>query len=114
MSWSISTVPRRSTQILFEIGSVEAAVAYAQRLGNIPARRDAADNADFQQLTALVPVHANVENGTFLRTAPGFSVLAEGVAHATDALLRRETDADGAHEILVEYVVNFLGEDAVN
>ncbi len=103
-----------ATQVLFEIGSVEAAVAYAERLGNIPARRDAADNPDFQALTALVPVHANVENGTFLRTAPGFSVLAEGVARATDALLRQETDADGAHEILVEYVVNFLGDDAVN
>ncbi len=45
-----------ATKVVLEIGSVEADAAYASRLGNIPARRDAADNAEFQKLTALVPV----------------------------------------------------------
>ena len=100
-------------QVILELGSVKAGVAYSEQLGNIPGRRDAADDPDFQKLEALVPILANVENGTFLKTAPGFSVVAEGVARATEALLRQETDAAGAQEILVDYARNLLGDEAV-
>ena len=100
-------------KVLLELGSVDATVGYAERLGNIPGRRDAAQDPDFQKLTALVPIHANVDDGVFLKTATGFSVVSEGVARATEALLRKETDAAGAQEILVEYSRNLLGEDAV-
>ena len=100
-------------KILLELGTVKSEVAYAERLGNIPARRDAAEDPDFQKLTALVPILGDVENGTFLRTAAGFSAVSEGVARATEALLRKETDAAGAQEILVQYVSDVLGEDAV-
>jgi multiple sugar transport system substrate-binding protein len=88
-------------------------VDYAGLIGNIPARKDAADNKDFQALTELVPVLENVQNGTFLRSAPGYSVVSEGVARATEALLRRQTDAAGAQAILVKYVNDLLGDNAV-
>ena len=45
-------------KVLLEIGSVKADVAYAERLGNIPGRKDAAADPDFQKLKALVPVLA--------------------------------------------------------
>ena len=100
-------------QVLLELGSVEATVEYSKRLGNIPGRKDAAANADFQALTQLVPVHANAENGTFLKSGEGFSVVAEGVARATEALLRKETDGAGAQKILVDYSRELLGDEVV-
>ena len=100
-------------KVLLALSSVQATVAYAQFLGNVPARKDAADNKDFQALTELVPVLKNVENGTFLKTAPGFSVVSEGVARATDALLRKQTDAAGAQAILVKYAKDLLGNNVV-
>jgi multiple sugar transport system substrate-binding protein len=100
-------------KVLLALSSVDATVAYAQLLGNIPARKDAADNKDFQALTELVPVLKSVENGTFLKSAPGFSVVSEGVARATEALLRKQTDAAGAQAILVKYVKDLLGDNVV-
>ena len=100
-------------KVLLALSGVRATVAYAELLGNIPARKDAADDKDFQALTELVPVHKNVDNGTFLVSAPGFSVVSEGVARATEALLRRQTDAAGAQAILVKYVRDLLGDAVV-
>ena len=100
-------------KVLLEIGSVKADVAYAQRLGNIPGRKDAAADPEFQKLKALVPVLAGVDNGTFLKTTTGFSAVAEGVARATEAQLRKQTDAAGAQKILVDYVKDVLGDEAV-
>jgi multiple sugar transport system substrate-binding protein len=51
--------------------------------------------------------------GTYLKTAEGFSAVAEGVSRATEALLRKQTDAAGAQKILVDYVKEVLGDDAV-
>jgi multiple sugar transport system substrate-binding protein len=100
-------------KVLLALCSVDAMVAYAGLVGNIPARKDAADNKEFQALTELVPVLENVQNGTFLRSAPGYSVVSEGVARATEALLRRQTDAAGAQAILVKYVKDLLGDSVV-
>lgn len=114
--WAVnakSTNIDMATKLAIAMASVDATVAYATRIGNIPARVDAADNADFQALEALVPVHANLESGVFLRSATGFSAVAEGVARATEALLRKDTDAEGAQAILVEYVTDLLGDEAV-
>ena len=61
----------------------------------------------------LPSVHKNVDKGTFLVSAPGFSVVSEGVARATEALLRKQTDAAGAQAILVKYVRDLLGDAAV-
>jgi len=52
-------------------------------------------------------------NGVFLKQASGFGTIAEGVARATEALLRKETDAAGAQKILVDYVKETLGDDMV-
>jgi multiple sugar transport system substrate-binding protein len=82
-------------------------------VGNIPGRKDAANDPDFQKLTALMQVLAGVENGTFLRSAAGFSAVSEGVARATDALVRKQTDAAGAQKILVDYVRETLGDESV-
>ena len=101
-------------KVLLELGSVETTVAYAANLGNIPARKDAADNADFQKLAELVPVLKDAENGTYLKSGPGFTAVSEGVAKATEALLRKQTDAAGAQKILVDYVKQVLGDDQVN
>ena len=100
-------------KVLLALSSVHATVAYAQLVGNIPARKDAAEDKDFQALTELVPVLKNVENGTFLKSAPGFSVVSEGVARATEALLRKQTDAAGAQAMLVKYSQDLLGEKIV-
>ncbi len=100
-------------KVLLELGSVDTTVAYSANLGNIPARRDAADNKDFQALTELVPVLKDAENGTFLKSAEGFSAVSEGVARATEALLRKQTDAAGAQKILVDYIKQLLGDDKV-
>ncbi|MDM9623971.1 extracellular solute-binding protein [Rhizobium sp. S96] len=105
--------PELAKKVLLEIGSVAADVAYAKGIGNIPARKDATSDPEFQKLTALVPILGAVENGTFLKTAPGFSALQEGIARATEALLRKETDAAGAQKILVDYVSETLGDDMV-
>jgi multiple sugar transport system substrate-binding protein len=102
-------------KVLLELASVKADVAYAQNLGNIPGRADAAADPEFQKLTALVPILAALQKGggTYLKTAEGFSAVAEGVGRATEALLRKKTDPAGAQKILVDYVKEVLGDDAV-
>jgi multiple sugar transport system substrate-binding protein len=102
-------------KVMLELGSVKADVAYAENLGNIPGRTDAAADPEFQKLTPLVPILAALKNGTgtYLKTAEGFSAVAEGVSRATEALLRKQTDAAGAQKILVDYVKEVLGDEAV-
>lgn len=100
-------------KVLMEIGSVETQVSYAVQIGNIPASKAAAQDPEFQKLTELVPIHAAAENGVYLKQASGFATVAEGVARATEALLRKETDAAGAQAILVDYAREILGEEAV-
>ncbi len=102
-------------KVLLELGSVKADVAYSENLGNIPGRVDAATDPDFQKLKELVPILNALKNGTgtYLKSAEGFSAVAEGVSRATEALLRKQTDAAGAQKILVDYVKQVLGDDAV-
>ena len=102
-----------ATKVLLEIGSVKADVAYAGQLGNIPARKDAGADPEFQKLMALVPVLKGVENGIYLKPSTGFSAVSEGIARATEALLRKQTDGAGAQKILVDYVKGVLGDEAV-
>jgi multiple sugar transport system substrate-binding protein len=102
-------------KVMLELASVKADVAYAKNLGNIPGRADAAADPEFQKLTELVPILAALQKGggTYLKTAEGFSAVAEGVGRATEALLRKKTDPAGAQKILVDYVKEVLGDDAV-
>lgn len=102
-----------ATQVLLELGSVETQVAFASRDGNLPSRADAAESPEFQALTALVPILAQLDQAVTVESAPGFSAVSEGVARATEALLLGNADAAGAQEILVDYVRSTLGDDAV-
>lgn len=100
-------------KVLLEIGSIQTQVSYAAQIGNIPASKAAAADPEFQKLKELVPIHAAAQQGVYLKQAAGFATVAEGVARATEALLRKETDAVGAQQILVDYAREILGEDAV-
>jgi multiple sugar transport system substrate-binding protein len=102
-------------KVVLELASVKADVAYAQNLGNIPGRADAGADPGFQKQTELVPILDALKkgSGTYLKTAEGFSAVSEGVGRATDALLRKKTDAAGAQKILVDYVKQVLGDDAI-
>jgi len=104
-----------SKKVMLELGSVKADVAYTQNTGNIPGRVDAAADPEFQKLTELVPILDALKKGTgtYLKSAEGFSAVAEGVGRATEALLRKQTDAAGAQKILADYVKEVLGDDAV-
>ena len=98
---------------LLEIGSVQFQVDSAARIGNIPSSNAVQADPKFQALTELVPIQAAAEHGTYLKQAAGMSAVSEGVARATEALLRKETDAAGAQKILVDYVTETLGPDVI-
>lgn len=100
-------------KVMLELASVKTTVDYAGNMGNLPARKDAGDDPAFQALKALVPVYHDIDAGTFLRPGEGFSVVTEGIGRATEALLRKTTDAPGAQKILVDYARNLLGDDKV-
>ena len=98
---------------LLETGSVDNQIETAARIGNIPSSNAVQADPRFQALTELVPIQAAANHGTYLKQATGMSAVSEGVARATEALLRKETDAAGAQAILVDYVKQTLGDDAV-
>ncbi|WP_416347056.1 ABC transporter substrate-binding protein [Devosia sp.] len=115
-AWAVnprSLDPEAATKVILEMASVNSEVAAAVEIGLIPTRMDAGEDPMFQEQTELVPIHKAVENGTFLKQNSGFAAVAEGVARATEALLRKETDAVGAQNILVDYVINIMGDDYV-
>ena len=102
-----------SKAVALELGSVESTVGYTEKQGSIPPRADAIDSPEFQRFPALIPILKEIDNGSYYKSAEGFSVVAEGVARATEALLLGSADAAGAQEILVDYVSNALGSDKV-
>ncbi|PZP54396.1 MAG: ABC transporter substrate-binding protein [Agrobacterium fabrum] len=105
--------PEAAKKVLKAMGSVKLMVSYAANEGNLPSRKDAVDDADFQKLTALVPLMKDLDRGAYLKSAPGFSTVMEGVGRATEALLLGNADAAGAQKILVDYVKATLGDDVV-
>ena len=98
---------------LLETGSIENQIETATRIGNIPSSNAVQADPRFQALTELVPIQAAANHGTYLKQATGMSVVSEGVARATEALLRKETDAAGAQQILIEHVRQTLGDEAL-
>lgn len=102
-----------SKKVLAAMGSIELMTSYAQKSGNLPSRADAIESDGFQQLTALVPLLDQLEDGRSVATAPGFSTVMEGIGRGSEALLLGNADAAGAQQILVDYVSNILGEDMV-
>jgi multiple sugar transport system substrate-binding protein len=98
---------------LLEIGSLQFQIDSAARIGNIPSSRGVLKDPAFQALTELVPIQMAADHGTYLLQASGMSAVSEGVARATEALLRKETDAAGAQKILVDYVSETLGPEMI-
>ncbi len=98
---------------LLETGAVENQIEAATRVGNIPSSNAVQSDPRFQALKELVPIQAAANDGTYLKQATGMSVVSEGVARATEALLRKETDAAGAQQILVDHVRQTLGDEAI-
>ena len=114
--WMVSSAAAdqdAAVKVLEAMGSIATEVSYAQKSGNLPARKDAIESAGFQKLTALVGLVGELDAGVSVNTAPGFSTVMEGIGRGTEALLLGTTDAAGAQQILVDYVRNTLGEEAV-
>jgi multiple sugar transport system substrate-binding protein len=100
-------------QALLRTGGLQLQIDAAARIGNIPSSSAVQNDPAFQALKELVPIQAAAAHGTYLKQATGMSAVSEGVARATEALLRKETDAAGAQKILVDFVIESLGPDAV-
>ncbi len=114
--WAVGTSatnPEAAKKVLQAMGSIDLMVSYAVNEGNLPARMDARDNAEFQKLVPLPALMDSLDKGAYLETAPGFSTVIEGVGRATEALLLGQADAEGAQKILVDYVKSTLGDDQV-
>ncbi len=114
--WSINAATfdvDAAKKVLMAMGSVDLMVSYAEHEGGLPARRDVLDDPEFLKLTPLVPLMDDIEKGVWLKNAPGFTAVSEGVARATEGLLLGNVDAAGAQQILVDYVTDTLGADQV-
>ena len=114
--WAVnqkSRRPERARQVALELGSVESAIAYAEGLGNVPARLDATEHEGFAALTHIHNAHAQLLRATAVQTTVGSSTLMAGVARATESLLTGREDAAGAQQLLLRYVSNILGDEAV-
>ena len=98
---------------LLATGGLQLQIDAAARIGNIPSSKAVLNDPAFLALTELVPIQAAAAHGTYLKQANGMSAVSEGVARATEALLRKEVDAAGAQKILVDYVRETLGEEAI-
>lgn len=114
--WAVnqkSRRPERAKQVALELGSVESAIAYAEGLGNVPARLDATEHEGFAALTHIHNAHAQLLRASAVQTTVGSSTLMAGVARATESLLTGREDAAGAQRLLLKYVSNILGDEAV-
>ncbi len=115
-SWAVNAQSRhlpQARQVALELGSVDAAIAYAQKLGNVPARRDAIGRPEFQSMKVLLEARKQLAKARAVRTTVGANALMSGVARATESLLTKRKDARGAQQMLVDYVSNVLGDDQV-
>lgn len=114
--WAVNQKSRsrvRARQVALRLGSVDASIAYATGLGNVPARLDAKEHEGFAALVHLHDAHAQLTRASAVQTTVGSSTLMAGVARATESLLTGREDAAGAQELLFRYVSNILGDEAV-
>lgn len=95
------------------MGDNDVALAYAKRLGNVPARLDAAAHPKFAELGAMTADHALLTQARALRSTVGANAMMAGVARATEAVLIGKADGNAAQQLLVQYVSHVLGDDTV-
>ncbi|MBX2858402.1 MAG: extracellular solute-binding protein [Cellvibrionaceae bacterium] len=116
-AWAVNAQSRQrplATQLALALGEVDVALAYAQKLGNVPARMDAKQHPQYAALGTLSEAHQQLPQARALRTTVGANVIMAGVARATEALLIGREDAEGAQQLLVNYVSSVLGDEAIS
>ena len=89
-AWAVNTNAidiDAAKKALLALGSVDVMVSYAEQEGNLPSRKSVEADSRFQALTPLVPIMDGLNSGTFVKAAPGFATVADGIARATEALL---------------------------
>ena len=115
-AWAVnakSRQPKLATELALLMGDNDVAMAYAKRLGNVPARLDAAQHPKFAELGPMTADHALLPEARALRSTVGANAMMAGVARATEAVLIGKTDGAGAQQLLLQYVSHVLGEDTV-
>jgi len=109
----VATLPELARALALLMGDNDVALAYAKRLGNVPARLDAAQHPKFAELGAMTADHALLPQARALRSTVGANAMMAGVARATEAVLIGKVDGAGAQQLLLQYVSHVLGEDTV-
>lgn len=115
-SWGVNARSRQqqlAQQLVLTLGEVDVALAYAAKLGNVPARLDAATDPGFIALGSLMDDHALLSQARALRTTVGANAMMAGVAQASESILTGRADASQAQQQLINYVTNVLGEQQV-
>ena len=115
-AWAVNAKSRQqqlARQLVLALGEVDVALAYAVKLGNVPARLDAKDHPDFIALGSLMQDHALLTESRALRTTVGSNAMMAGVAQASEAVLTGRANALQAQQQLHDYVVNVLGAEMV-
>jgi len=115
-AWAVnahSRKPELARALALLMGDNDVALAYAKRLGNVPARLDAAQHPKFAELGAMTADHALLPQARALRSTVGANAMMAGVARATEAVLIGKVDGAGAQQLLLQYVSHVLGEDTV-
>jgi multiple sugar transport system substrate-binding protein len=115
-AWAVNAKSRQqqlARQLVLALGEVDVALAYAVKLGNVPARLDAKEHPDFIALGSLMQDHALLTESRALRTTVGSNAMMAGVAQASEAVLTGRANALQAQQQLHDYVVNVLGVEMV-
>lgn len=115
-SWAVNDKSRQkdlAKKLALAMGEVDVAIAYAKRLGNVPARMDAKLHPEYALLGNATQAHQLLPEARAVSTTVGSSAFTSGVARATEGLLTGRVDAKGAQRILYDYVNSVLGEQYV-
>lgn len=115
-AWAVNAKSRQQTlarQLVLALGEVDVALVYAEKLGNVPARLDAANHPAYAALGVRMADHALLTEARALRTTVGSNAMMAGVAQASEAVLTGRADASQAQQQLINYVSNVLGEQQV-
>lgn len=115
-SWAVNNKSRQKTlakELALAMGDVDVAIAYAKRLGNVPARMDAKFHPEYAVLGNAQQAHQLLPEARAVTTTVGSSAVTSGVARATEGLLTGRVNAQGAQGILNDYVVSVLGQQYV-
>lgn len=115
-SWAVNAKSRQDAlarKLVLALGEVDVALAYAEKLGNVPARLDAVEHPAFAALGNRMQDHALLTSARALRTTVGANAMMAGVAQASESVLTGRANAAQAQQQLIDYVANVMGEQQV-